>query len=57
VKERGEGWFSVLDREEMLVNDRGERRRMVKGRIFLLWAHGLQSGATGQTGDRPWSGQ
>jgi hypothetical protein len=39
------------------MNDRGERRRIVKGRIFLLWVHGLQSGATGQTGDRSWSGQ
>jgi hypothetical protein len=39
----GRGW--------KLVNDIGERRRMVKDRFFLLWTHGLQSGATGQTGD------
>jgi hypothetical protein len=50
-KREEKGWFTVLDREEVLVNDRGERKRMVKSRIFLMWAHGLQSGATGQTGD------
>jgi hypothetical protein len=38
-----------LEREGVLVNDRGERRRMVKSRIFLLWAHGLLPGDTGQT--------
>jgi hypothetical protein len=32
------------------VNDRGERRQMVKDGFFLLLVHGLQSGATGQTG-------
>jgi hypothetical protein len=40
VKERGEGVFHSFERGGMLVDDRGERR-MVKGRIFLLWAHKL----------------
>jgi hypothetical protein len=49
-RERREG-FHGFGWGLMLVNDRGERRRMVKGRFFLLWAYGLQSGATGQTDD------
>jgi hypothetical protein len=34
-----------------------EREGEVKKRIFLLLAHGLKSGVTGQTGDRPRSSQ
>jgi hypothetical protein len=41
VNERGEGVFHGFGRGGMLVDDRGERRRMVKSSIFLLWAHGL----------------
>jgi hypothetical protein len=35
----------------MLVNKGGERREEVKELILSLLAHGLKSGATGQTGD------
>jgi hypothetical protein len=34
VKERGEGVFHGFGRGGMLVGDRGERRMVVKGRIF-----------------------
>jgi hypothetical protein len=58
VKERRKrGGCSTVRQGECWWNDRGERRRGVKDGFFLLWPHGLKSGVTGQTGDRPWSSQ
>jgi hypothetical protein len=56
VKERRRECSTVWQGESWW-NDRGERRRGVKSGFLLLWPHGLKSGVTGQTGDRPWSSQ
>jgi hypothetical protein len=59
--ERGEsekkGGPPRFGKGEELVNNGGERREGVNEWIFSMLAHGLKSGVTGQTGDRPWSSQ